>query len=466
MADLLLAAKWAEWRIQNNFILKEFTMKDFLRILGTVVLAVTLIFGMMACGDPGGGGGGGEDDGTFPDLPPLLTDPALWTVITTPLINDATVNTWVWEIAAGKGHFVAVGGSSDNGGTIRDNTWLVKRSRNGIEWTDVRGSFDRELRVVAYGGGTFVATDVGDYKLGISTPPAAHEMRSRIFYSRDDGLNWTGPITLPLPQIWAILGLVHGDTGGTYGTWLAIGQYGAVAKSIDGGASWTMLNPIGLPRGEITEDFNNVSNAELTRSGIPLVNNPSMTADTVYPALKAGVYVKETGTWYLGGDFGLIASSQDLENWTVYRARDPNITRDQGLLYTPLLNASSYFITKMIYFEGALHAIGSAPNVYSVLDLTSTGSNWTEGSSTVREQFGANDAGNIVSGNGTMVIVGSGGRAIYRSVAGWSEGEWMGADELGSGQTWVNGLTYAGGIWVAGLRGGQIAYANIRVAGN
>jgi hypothetical protein len=191
-----------------------------------------------------------------------------------------------------------------------------------------------------------------------------------------------------------------------------------------------------------------------------MVNNPSMTATMVYPAIKAGTYVKETGTWYIAGDFGFFASSKDLVEWEVSRVRS-----NGDLLYSPLLtNPSSYFITRMIHVDGEIHAIGSTPNVYSVLSLSNNPNmNWFEGSSEVTGFFGSNDAGNIVFGNGTMVIVGSGGRAMFKSVTrDWTNGMWLSASPLRDGQTWVNGLTYAGGMWLAGLRGGQIAYSDIR----
>jgi uncharacterized protein YodC (DUF2158 family) len=268
--------------------------------------------------------------------------------------------------------------------------------------------------------------------------------------------------------LWCILGLVHGDDGSANGTWLAQAQYGMIAKSTDGGATWTKLAPLTLDRsfgGAATTTA--VSDEELTKANI-MATTQSVGANNVFPALKTGVYVG--GTWYIAGDWGLFASSTDLTNWTIKRA-----AKNTGELFFSSNNGSpgSYFITSMIHADGILHAVGSTPNQYVAYDLNTNNnpnSVWALGDalSAVTQTFGTADAANIASGNGSMVIVGSGGRVMYKSVQkGSYEGRWLkGAagtsGSVGGGDTWVTGLAYAGGIWVAGLRGGQIAYSDIR----
>ena len=460
-------------------------MKNILKVSGICLFVLMFVFAITTCSDPGGGTGtqSGEE---FVNYPPTGFDPAVWNTTENAIADELSPRCWIWEIAAGKGHFVAVGGIRVTIPTATELTlvenWLVKRSVDGMRWTDVKGPFDREVRTVVYGAGTngvgtFVAADVGDFESGYNTPDRPRpgssgevSRRSSIFYSRDDGATWTrstfkdGTPMYAQEGLWSILSLVHGKDGTPYGTWLALAQYGSVAKSTDGGVTWEKIvdgegRGIGLSR-------TLVSNRELEAAYIDL-DDPNLDPNTIYPAFRTGVYVPKLETWYIAGDFGVFASSADLVDWDVTRSAYEN----ESWLYTPYNTdgtfSTSYFMTKIICIEEdgilALHAVGSNPSQYVILNNPSTNNKWEKGDSNVLSNFQTNDASCILAANDSIVIVGSGGRAAYRSVQGGSYyRRWQMSSTIVSGQAWIRGLAYAGGVWVAGVRGGLIAFADVR----
>ena len=337
---------------------------------------------------------------------------------------DARETDRFWAIAAGKGHYVAVGGWLEN------NTKAVKYSSNGINWLDADGDFDREVRTVGYGGGRFIAVDVGNFSPTNAGPPApvhtpSNYVSSKAFYSTDDGITWTGPVDTHLRSV---LGIVYGKPEGV-DTWLLLAQDGMMAYSEDGGENWTQIpEEQALFAPNINEGFPGKLPGEDT-------------------GIRGGVYAD--GTWVVVGDRGVTAWSTDLTNWNKVQATGAGITW-----------ATTQNLQKVICVDGTLHAVGTDSRYFTSTD---NGHTWNIDSRYVTMTgFNNQPIYNIAYGYGYFIIVGAGGRVAYAAKDAGNFYDLLSTTETGfSATTQIFGLACGGGKWLIGGRYGKIAVATI-----
>jgi hypothetical protein len=376
-----------------------------------VALAMVTAIGIAACDIETGGGTGGNKDGNLVDgflEPPISLPPQTWYSLEG--INFFSgqhqhQDDRVWGVAAGGGKYVAAGG------------WLpldikaVAHSSNAVDWELSAGDFFSELRCIAYGGGRFVAGDVGDFRQGLIN----HEdnfIPGNTYYSTDGGRTFTGKVSTGLRNT---ISLVYGD-----GKWLALGLDGRMAVSTNGAVSWTEVQQKTINRPPGSPAWLNNSSTILPRG-----NNS---------ALRSAVFAQ--GRWIVVGMRGLTAWSTDLETWNVVFIET----------FTP--NTAS--LQKIIYAQNKLFVVGDVGRMFYSEDL---GLTWKP----IEDHGFTSDIYDIVYANGFFVAVGSGGRVAYSD----SGMVWFPTNNDFGGEQSVNGVAYGGGWWITGARYGVIAVSNV-----
>jgi len=373
------------------------------------LFALIIFFAFIACDNTTGGGSGndyeGEYEGGFLE-PTIKLPPQSWYSLDDINFFGDQLDDRVWAVAAGNGKYVAAGGWLPHG--IK----AIAHSSDAVNWEQSSGDFYSELRCVAYGGGRFVAGDVGDFQTGLTN----HEdnfIAGNTYYSTDGGATWTGKVSTGLRDI---ISLVYGD-----GKWLALGLDGRMAISVNGAVSWTEVQQKTIVRPEGSPSWLNNSTTILPRG-----NNS---------ALRRAVYAE--GKWFVVGMRGVTAWSDDLETWNVVFVES----------FTP--NTAS--LQKIIYAQDKLFIVGDTGRMFYSDNL---GISWK-----VLDEHGFSaDIYNIVYANGFFVAVGSGGKVEYSD----SGMEWFPTNTDFGGAQSVLGLAYGGGWWIAGARYGVIAVSNVR----
>jgi hypothetical protein len=386
-------------------------MKRLIKIFRIVALAAIIGFVIMACDNgttskTGPNSGNGNEGGEFIE-PTVEKAPGAWyTGSATAIFGNNSLDR-VWAIAAGQGKYVAVGGWRPLEEAYQDESktnYGIAYSSDGEVWEKATGNFRTEIRTVAYGGGRFVAADVGNFgDTGANTDNYAP---SATYYSTD-GVTWSGPVltgTANNTGLRSVIGLAYGD-----GKWLATGLDGSMMYSTNGGESWTAIQQTLLPKTDMSN------------------------------AVRGAVYADDT--WVVVGDQGVTAASTDLVTWTTVKVS--GITGEG--------------FQKVIYVDGILHTAGSGGNLYY---STNKGAAWIK-QPVYAHDFGVQDIYNIAYGNGYFVIIGAGGRIRY-SEKGEGIQVYEAPDNVifGNSQA-VYGLAYGGGKWIAGGRSGGIAFSTV-----
>lgn len=368
---------------------------------GIFALAAIIGFMTAACDD----GGpirrqplpSGPPDGEGFVEPTVQRPPRNWESVD---VNDTfgtTLNDRVWAMTAGGGKYVAVGG------LLATNVAAIMHASHPEMWERSSGTFQYPIRNVAYGDGRFVAVDYANFVLNITEEQLE---TSSAFYSTDGGASWTGPIDTGVK---GVIGLTYAD-----GKWVAGGFYGTILVSTNGGVTWTQKTE------QLFDEYE-------------------------YSAIRGITYAPDEGRWFVVGDRGRIAySDDDLESWTIINL--PN-------------HANSESLQAIVYHQdGKLLAAGNLGRIYYSEDVGETWILMNSASSGF-----STDVYDLTYGNGCFVGVASGGQILY------SENEidrWMAFDPImppspfGGSQS-IFAVAYGGGFWIAGGRNGIVAYSNV-----
>ena len=386
-------------------------MKSLLKIFGVAVLAATVGFGFVGCGD----GGGGPVDVYRPGFvdPTVERQPLTWQSVDAPLFTSPQEADRIWAVAAGTSSFVAVGGWGPN------DTIAAGFSFDALTWENSAGNFRSELRTVAFGNGVFIAADVGTFH----DQDVDNFEAAAMYVSTDGGRTFAGPI---LTGADVTGGNFTGESGLrsvisiTYGggRWLAVGLDGQMIYSTNNGSSWSRV-------------FQNVADRLL-----PPGDNS---------AIRDAIFAD--GRWIVAGDRGMTAWSDNFTTWNTVTV--PGFLEVQGF-------------QRLIYFDGYVLAVGSGGNMWRSPDK---GESWDE-IERGAHGFGVHDIYGLAFGNGSFVIVGAGGR--IRSV-NWNsplfeDGIWSHwhtrANSAGDTQA-LYAVAYGGGLWVVGGRSGEMFVSSV-----
>jgi hypothetical protein len=248
-------------------------------------------------------------------------------------------------VAAGGGHLLAVGGDS---GSFRG---LVMKSHNGSSWTSTTIPGTTTLRNIAYGNGTWVATD----ESGI------------ILRSTDGAATWTSVIRDPAAFLSAV---AYGN-----GVFLcADAASGRFFRSTNGGAAWSTVANAWASQTWCLAYGNGTFVS--TDNGTPDLVMSSTDGGATWSSVRLGMsgYITDIkfahGVFFAANDEGQFLTSGRGASWastdmpvgagTVYTG-PVAFARDRFLVF--LLKADSYGPASLLSFDGSdwgRHEVGTS----------------------------------------------------------------------------------------------------------
>ena len=334
---------------------------------------------------------GGEGGSTFPPYPS-------W-----------AFSSQIYSMAYGNGTFIAVGGHGR----------MARSTDNGVTWTAIPAStsgstfgddVNGEIRDIAYGNGTFIA-------VGMNTSAR----------STDNGVTWTA-----IPGIFGD-GIIYGSS-----TFIAVGSSGTMARSTDGGVTWTVIpggsetsgstfltsmpgsatvviRSIAYSNGTFIAVGNFGRMARSTDGGVTWIAIPAGMVGSTFPSHDSWGIQDITygnGTFIAVGGFGrMVRSINNGITWETIHADGeggstfPNMDRFNGITY-----GSGTFIA--VRFDGRMaHSADNGVTWIAIPEGTGLGT------STFPRSMSYPSIRGIAYSNGTFIAMGAGGRMARYTVS-------------------------------------------------